>query len=284
MRNNNLTLRTSQNNVPTTSISFSLSKRQKIIIAAILITIGLISTQMVSPLILRTRFILSLGALAYILSLWALWEGMTKLKAITLLILPTMFTMAVPSFYFLLPVRWLTRLPVAIIFGLCFYSLLLSQNVFNVAAIRTIPLYRAASTVSFVFTIFTSVLLYNVVFSLNLPFFYNGILVTIISFPLFLQLFWSVEMNRVTLTILTYSILLALVMGEFAIALSFWPVSKTIWSIYLATTMYVLLGVVIEHLRERLNRRIVIEYAIVGVSIFMIAFFIIVFLQTSWTT
>ena len=130
----------------------NLNKRQKIIITTGLLTIGLISTQLVD-FNLRFKFILALGILAYLLSLWALWEGINWTKAIVLMILPMAFTLAVASFYFLLPVRWLTRLPVAAIFGLTFYLLLLSQNVCNVASIRTIPLYRAASTPAFLFTL-----------------------------------------------------------------------------------------------------------------------------------
>ena len=136
-------------------MNFNLTKRQKIIVTTVILTLGLLSTQLVD-FNLRFRFIGGLGVLAYILSLWALWEGLNLTKAIVLMILPTFFTVAVSSFYFLLPVRWLTRLPVAFVFGLLFYLLLLSQNVFNVAAIRTIPLYRAASTAAFLFTLLSA--------------------------------------------------------------------------------------------------------------------------------
>src|SRR5258708_6083697 len=238
----------------------NLTKRQKIIIASFLITIGLLSTQTTSAFFLRYKFILGLGVLAYLLALWALWEGMTRLKAVVLLVLPTLFTLAVSSFYFLLPIRWLTRLPVAIIFGLSFYSLMLSQNVFNVAAIRTIPLYRAASTVSFLFTLVTAFFLFNVVFAFNLPFYWNALAVFLISFPLILQLLWSIEMEYISSTVLTYSFVLSLIVVEGALALSFWPVVPTIWSLTLSTIIYVISGIALEQLRERLNRRIALEY------------------------
>ena len=138
-------------------MNLDISKRQKIVISSILITIGLLSTQLVN-FNLRFHFIAGLGILAYVLSLWALWESLNLTKAIVLMILPTFFAVAVASFYFLLPVRWLTRLPVALFFGLLFYLLLLSQNVFNVAAIRTIPLYRAASTAAFLFTLLSNLI------------------------------------------------------------------------------------------------------------------------------
>jgi hypothetical protein len=244
-----------------------LTKRQKIVIASVLIALGMLLIQTVSFFVLRYRLVLTLSFFAFILSLWALWEGMTKTKAIVLLILPTFFALGVSSFYFLLPVRWLTRLPVAVLFGLSFYSLLLSQNVFNVASVRTIPLYRAASTVTFLFTLITAFFLNNVVFALDQPFFFNGIIVALLSFPLILQVLWSIQMENITFAILVYSGILSLIIGECAMALSFWPVVPTIWSLMLCTMMYVLLGLTMEIYRERLSRRVVWEYLAIGVVV-----------------
>ncbi len=258
-------------------MELNLTKRQKIVISSIIITLGLLFIQTVNFFVLRYRLVLSLSIFALFLSLWALWEGMTKIKAVMLLILPTLFTLGVSSFYFLLPIRWLTRLPVAAAFGISFYSLLLSQNVFNVASVRTIPLYRAASTVSFLFTLITAFFLFNVVFALNQPFFLNALEVIAISFPLIMQVLWSIEMENITAPILVYSGILSLVMGECAMALSFWPVVPTIWSLMLCTLLYILLGLVTELFRERLSGRVVWEY--LGVGIIVLFFGTLV---TSW--
>ncbi|MBI3486359.1 hypothetical protein HY025_05485 [Candidatus Daviesbacteria bacterium] len=254
------------------------SKRQKIVIASIFITVGLLFFTQLKPLLIaQYQYILGLSILAYLLSLWALWEGMSRLKAVVLLTLPTLFTLGLASFYFLLPVRWLTRLPVAIIFGLSFYSLLLSQNVFNVASERTIPLYRAASTVAFLFTLITIFFLFNVVFALKLNFYLNGLLVFLISFPLILQTLWSIEMEQVTSQVLIFSFILSLVMGEFAIAFSFWPIIPTIWSLTLSTMFYCLLGLTTQFWKERLSLRLVLEYLGVGGGVL-----IFTILTTSW--
>lgn len=255
-----------------------LTKRQKIVIAGVLITIGLIlSTQTVSFVYVRYRLIVALAIISYILSLWALWEGMTRFKAVILMILPTLFTVGVTSFYFLLEVRWLTRLPVAVIFGLSFYSLLLSQNVFNVAAQRTIPLYRAASTVAFLFTLITAFFIFNVIFALRMPFYLNGLFVFVISFLLIIQFLWTIEMSKISSGILVCSFSLALLVGEVAVALSFWPVAPTIWSLTLAALIYVLLGIITQYIKERLNKRLLAEYMGVGGLVLLFALF-----TTSW--
>lgn len=259
-------------------MNLDLTKRQKIIVTSVLLTIGLLSTQLVD-FNLRFRFIGGLGIAAYLLSLWALWEGLNLTKAIILLILPTFFTVAVSSFYFLLPVRWLTRIPAAFLFGLLFYLLLLSQNVFNVASIRTIPLYRAASTASFLFTLLSAFFIFNVLYAFDLLFIFNGIFVFMISFPLILQVLWTLGMeDRIPSSIVIQSLILSLVLGELALAFSFWPMPTTIWPLSLSSSMYVLVGLTTQVLRGKVGKRVVWEYLGVGAIVLLVSF-----LSTSWT-
>lgn len=258
-------------------MNFNLNKRQKIVITSFSLTIGLLSTQLVD-FNLRFLFLGGLAVLAYVLSLWSLWQGINLTKAFVLLILPTFFTVAVASFYFLLPVRWLTRLPVAFIFGLTFYLLLLAQNVFNVASLRTIPLYRAASTASFLFTLLSAFFIYHVIFAFNLLFLLNGVVVLLISFPLILQVLWSIQMeDTVSVAVLVQSLILSLILGELALSFSFWPAPTTIWSLVLSSAMYILLGLTTQILRARMNRRVVWEYTFIGVIVLGVSFFV-----TSW--
>lgn len=255
-----------------------INKRQKIIISACLLTLGLLSTQL-ADFNLRFKSIAGLFALSYILSVWALWEGLNLTKAVVLMILPTFFTVALASFYFLLPVRWLTRLPIASIFGLMFYLLLLAQNVFNVASLRTIPLYRAASTASFLFTLLSAFFLFNVVYAFNLLFFWNGIVIFGLSYPLVLQVLWSIQMeDRVSVAIFVQSFIISIILGELALAFSFWPTPNTIWPLIISSSMYVLLGLTTQVLKSRVNRRVVWEYLSIGTIVLIIGF-----LTTSWT-
>lgn len=264
-------------------INLNITKRQKIIITSTVITVallsGLLSTKLVIDVTSRFQFIIGLGVLSYVLSFWALLPGLNKTKALTLLILPTFYTMAVASFYYVLPIRWFTKLPVALFFGLSFYLLLLAQNVFNIAAIRTIPLYRAATTASFVLTTFSALCLYSVIQALNLSFYWNGALIMLVSFPLILQLLWSTKMEDiVSPLIIAQSFILSLLIGEIALVLSFWPSSASVRSFAIASVltsvMYVLVGITTHHLRERLGRREVWEYLGFGSIVWIIAVFI----------
>lgn len=250
------------------------SKRQKIVFTAIAVTAGFILvTQPVNILFKRYYLIAILGLFAYFLTLISLWKGMTKTKAILLFILPVFYCMAFPAFYFLFKyVRWLTRLPAAVFFAISFYWLILSQNILNVASDRAIPLYRAASTANFVYTIFSFILLVSIIFSFNLPFYWNGLLVAVISFPLSLQSLWVIKMENVSAQLMVYSFVLSLILGESAVALSFWPQAPLVNALYLNSINYIFLGVLSEYLRDRLKKRVILEYSQIGGGIILAIF------------
>lgn len=268
---------------------FEVSKRQKIILTSLILGIGFALTTHSDNIINKRYYVIFLyGIFAYVASFLSLWEGWNKesfssnkTKMLLLFILPSFFCMAIASFYFVLQpqyIRWITRIPVAAVTAAVMYLLLLSQNVFNVASKRTIPLYRAASTSSLLFTLITAFLLFNVLYTFRQPFYFNGLYVALVSFILCLQMLWTLEMDKITPLIFAYSLVLGLLAGEFALALSFWPISPLMWSIALSSTLYVYLGILTHFLRERLNTRLVGEYVVIGLLVFISCIIL-----TSWT-
>ncbi len=257
-------------------MQFTITKRQKFVITSVILACGLIGTYFV-PFYVRHWYILGLTAAAYLLSLWSLWVGISRLKAITLLILPTFFTLAVAGYYFLL-ISWITRIPAAIVFGVIFYLLLLSQNIFNVSSIRTIPLYRAASTTVYVLTILTFFLLLSVVLSFQMLFIWNAVIVFFLALPLSVQLLWSVEIERVDRALVEYSTIISVVTAELILAYSFWPIKTIIESLVTMIVYSVLLGVVVHMLRDRFSKRDLWLYMGWGFVGFLIALF-----TTTWT-
>lgn len=253
-----------------------LSKRQKIILTTIIVFLGfIIVTHQNIVLFRKYHYIVILGLISYIFSFWSLLRGMTKTKAAMVLILPLFYTLSVVGFYFLFQqIRWLTRIPMAIFFGLSFYCLLLAQNVFHVASDRAIPLYRAATTANFVYSIFTLILLHSILFSLNLPFYWNGVVFFFASLPIIMQSLWAVKIENLTSHIVIYSAIISLILGEAAITLSFWSASPLVLSLFLNSITYAVLGIVLELLKERVNKRNVLEYSSVGGVLFSIILFI----------
>ena len=110
--------------------SYEISKRQKFILVSLTLTIGLVATQLVDDS-LRFQTIGFLTVLTIFLSIFALWGELSGVKYFLLLLLPAYFVAGASLFYFLLPIRWLTRVPFAIAFGVSFYLLMLTANIFN---------------------------------------------------------------------------------------------------------------------------------------------------------
>lgn len=259
--------------------SFNFTKRQTFISSTLILTFGLIGTQLI-PTDFRYPSVLLLGILAFILSVFCLREGLSRHELLTLITLPTLFTLGVSYFYFLLPVRWITRLPVAIFYGLGFYGIILTENIFNVSLGRTIQLIRAAQTVGFYLTLITCFLFLYLMFSLHLYFYLNFLLVFIALSLLFVQYFWSVCLtDKVEKTVWIYSLSMSFAISEIALAISFWPVRTLTSSLFLSCIFYAFLGIGGYELQDRLFKRIILEFITVPVFVF-----ILMFLTTSWTS
>ena len=259
------------------SRKIALTKREKLVLIVGLLTFGLLTVQL-SPVQWRYSLTAVLVLATYLLATWGLREDLGGIEWLTLFILPTMYAGAVTLFYFLLPVRWLTRLPTAVLFALGMYAILLVENIYNVAAIRTIQLLRAAHSVGLLLTLITCFLLLAIIFSLHLPFFWNFLLVFIVSFPLSLQSLWAMKLEpKISQEIFLYTMVISLVLSELAFVFSFWPIQTVIEALFLTTVFYSLVGMVQQHLLERLFKRTMIEFIAVSAIVF-----ILVLVTTRW--
>jgi len=252
-------------------------KRKKFFITACLLAAGLLAIQLAGIEWYYWAIVL-LGVATYFLSAWSLSEGLSGVEWLTVLILPVLFSVGVGLFYFLTPVLWLARLPLIFLYGAGLYSLLLTENIFSVAAIRTIQLLRSAHAVSFLLTLVVSFFLYNVILSFREGPWFNFLLTFLVNLPVFLQGLWCVNLEeKLTLKIWLYSLGSALVLGEIALAFSFWPVTVAVGSLSLTTGLYILLGLIQHYFSEKLFRRTINEYIGVGIAVL-----IVIFLTTHW--
>ncbi len=242
-------------------------KRQKFVLTSLLLTLGLAGMQF-APLEWQYLLIGCLMALAYILAAWSLKEGLSGVEWLTVPLLICLFTGGMGFFFILLPNFWWWQAIVLLLFAVGQYALLLTGNIFSVAAIRTIALFRSASAVGFVMTLVTGFLLYNSILSFRLPVWANGLGVGIISFLLLLPALWSVELHeKLTKLVVTYSGWLAAMVGLLALAIGFWPIGLAVASLFLTTVLYVFLGIAQHHFSGRLFSRTVWEYTTIGVVV-----------------
>jgi hypothetical protein len=244
-----------------------MTKRQKFLLAAALLSLGLLAIQYV-PIEYRYVAIFGFFLVTYLVSAWALFDDLKAIEWLTILSLPSLYSVAIALFYFLLPGSWISRLVIVTLYGVGMYALYLTENIYSVAAVRTIQLLRAAHAVGFLLSILTLVLLYNTIFSLQWPFWANGLLVFGASYPVLVQGLWSIQLDpSVSKDIWRMSFGLAVSCGAIAIALSFLPVTVWIAALFLATVVYVSLGLLQHDLNERLFSRTIVEYVLVGVFV-----------------
>jgi len=254
-----------------------MSKRQRFIFTSIVLSLGFFGIQFFGGNY-RIISILVLGVITLGLFAWSLSEGLGINTTLITLLLPLAFTVGVGLFWFLLPYNIFTRIPIVIVYGLGIYALCLTANIYTVSAIRTIALLRAARGVGFVLTLFTFFLIYDAILSIHSNIIINTLLVAASSFPLFLQGFWVVTLDKnLSAKIVWISAIANLIMGEIAASLFFWPVTVIVGSLFFTVAVYVLLGLGQAQLEGRLFRQTAREYLLVGAVVF-----IAMFLSTRW--
>lgn len=254
------------------------NKRTRFITGAGLLTLFLLITQIIS-FSWRYFSIFGLFLLSFLFSIWSLSEGVTSwsVKIITA-ILPAFFSVAVAMFYFLFPQSLVYQIFLLVIFGFAIYIVFLTENIFTVAAIRTIALSRAAQTVGFLITLLTAFFCYNTIFSFRLFGWWNALLVFIVSFPLFFQALWSAKLTEnIDNKILLFSLIFSLIVGELSLIVSFFPVNVLTGSLFLTCAAYILIGLGSAYLMGRLFRQTIKEYLIVGGLMFLF-----LLITTSW--
>lgn len=257
--------------------SYEITKRQKFILMAFFLTVILLTTQTVGEDI-RYQTMAIMGVATIFLAIFALWGELSGIKYFLLLLLPVYFVLGATLFYFLLPVRWLTRLPYAFLFGISVYLLMLTSNIYNVAAIRTIALLRAAYAVGLLFSLIATFFLANVLFSLHLPFYLIVLGSILITFPIYLVGLWSYELEEfISRRVFLYAVVFAYVTAQIALVVSFWPIVPINGALTLATIMYVLLALGQFDFEEKLKSRVVVEHVSVAIIVF-----VIILLTTRW--
>ncbi len=258
-------------------VSYQITKRQKFILMSFFLTVILFTIQTV-PEALRFEIIGVLALVTLFLSMFSLWGELYGVKYFLLLLLPVYFVAGASLFYFLLPVRWLTRVPFAIVFGVSVYLLMLTSNIYNVAAIRTIALLRAAHAVGVFFSLISTFFLANVLLSLHLEFYWAILGVVGIVLPLYLVGLWSYELEDfISRRVFTYAVVFSYLTAQVAMVLSFWPIAPINEALALATIMYVLLALAQFDFGGKIKPRVVWEHLGIAAAVF-----VVILVTTKW--
>ena len=240
-------------------------RREKFVIVSILLSLGLFALQYVS---FDWRYWAGAGfvILSYLASAWALAEDLQPHEWLTIVPQPALYAGAVGLFYFLLPTSLMSQLIILGIFGVGMYALYLTANIFSVAKGRTIQLLYAAHAIGLFFTLITSLLLTNTIFSLGLPFYGVAGLVALAHFFLVLMTLWSVRLeNFVSREVIILSGIVTLILAEFSVLLSLLPMPIWYSSLFIMALVYLASSVLQNLLKGRLFYNVLQEYSWVAI-------------------
>lgn len=260
-----------------------MSKRLKYFISS---AVGAVGFYLYLGLLVESRYyglmlLLALITFCFWFGLGIIFDGNIDTKIMAAL-LPFLWTLGFGLFAVLLPTNWLNLLFLTIFFGAVLYAMFLAENVFLVAiGYRTVPLYRAAYTVSLILVLLVSFFVFNSLFSFNLPFWGNMLLTVFLGLLIFSYQYWAVAIelpdDGKEKGKWPYILIPTLLLTEFAGVLSFWPVGIFKGSIYLVVVIYTISGLLQAEIRDRLFRGVVLTYSYIGVAVVLA-----VILVTNW--
>jgi hypothetical protein len=231
-----------------------MTKRARFFLVAVMVgvmsyLVGLVSVDY------RFHLVLALSAISYILFVYALFDDLKGIEWFSLMVLPVMYVLggnlfanflpnAVPSLFgwqFSIELSQILAVVIRIIyyglFVLGVYGLLLVENIFSVAAMRTIQLYRAARSVSFLFAMLTFIFFVTTFFSLKMVFWLTAILIFLVTVLISFPQYWSVDLKQTdNNTSKRYAYVTGWLVMLVTLPLSFWPVVPVMGAL-LSTSM-----------------------------------------------
>lgn len=245
-------------------------RREKFVLASIFLSFLLLLVQYTS-LEWRYYAVAGFAVVTYIISSLVLLDDLQKHEWFTIVPFPAFYAGAVGLFYFLLPSNIASRTLIVVMFAIGMYALLLTSNIYSVAKGRSIQLLHAALAIGLWFTLLTSLLYTNTIFSLRLPFYWTAGLIGLVHFPLILMSLWAVKLEAfVSREVWGLTVFLTLIIAEFALVLTFLPFLVWYYALFVMSVLYVGLSVGRSFLMGRLFMRALLEYVLVAVFILVL--------------
>ncbi len=259
-------------------LKINISKREELVIISALLSILMLVLFFVPLGLWKFIFLIFMGVCVYLASIFILRGYLAKIEYVVLPILPILFTLSFALFYNIIPERWLTRLIFISIYGSLIYSVLLIENVFNVAKTKNIQLLRVARTIYFFVSSFTVFLFSYVLLSFHLFGLFTGLIFLVFVFFISYTFFWSFRLEKaVRREDIFLSMSSAMILFELMFVFSFWPLNIYLISLLLTSVYYSILGIWDNLLSFRLKGWGVQEYILINFAVFVLGLLIVNF-------
>lgn len=210
--------------------------------------------------------------LTYVFTFFSLLDEIEGVEWYLLFVTPVLFMIAFYLFYFLFPGRWLYRLPIVTLFAFGIFAMLRTANIFNVGVEKSLQLYRAAFSMNFFIHTVILYLSFNFLFSMRLDFYFNMLFTMSLTFLLAIEFFWSIKLDlKITREVWIFALLIAVVVGEVVLVLSFLPFIPSIGSLVVTSVYYSLAGLLYSYLDQRFYKETLREYIVVLLFVLLFA-------------
>lgn len=250
-----------------------MSKRDRLFLFSLLLTFFLTLIP-----IFYARFgylvVIVFALVALVFAAVCLWDYLSGIEYLTLLTPPTALALGMGATLIQFPnLSLVFRLIYYAAFFLVFYICLLSLNIFNVAAEKTLPLLRAAYTVGFLITIFIALPLFTLIYKSDFDLPGQILAIALAALSLSFASLWSLYLpQNKPASAAKAAVMVSLLLVETAFVFSLFPMESFFRSLLLATFFYIYLGFAHQHLRKTLTSRSLLEYLLVGTVIILIVF------------
>ncbi|OGY27953.1 MAG: hypothetical protein A3F33_01105 [Candidatus Woykebacteria bacterium RIFCSPHIGHO2_12_FULL_43_10] len=244
------------------------NKRVRIIFSNLVLSLLLLVTPLIGDRWVYF-YILLLSITSYFLTSWSFKQYLYGIKLVNLFVLPVFLVASVAIFLVQSDISFWLQLLVVLAFAVVNYVIELSQNIFNVSEVRNIPLLRAAQTVGYLSTLGVSFLGFFLIYNSHMSVFMSSFLVLVISFFIYLQALWQIELKEnLSPEVLQGSLVSSLLTSQIGFIIGFWPLTPVGAGLALTTVVYTCLGLVQHKIKDSVTRRTVMEYVFLGLSVF----------------
>ncbi|MEI6327214.1 MAG: hypothetical protein WCO78_03800 [Candidatus Roizmanbacteria bacterium] len=256
----------------------SLSKRLRILIASSVAT-GMFAIAITLPYHLIPVISIISAVIIYAVVWYALYEDVKGREWYMLFIVPVVWTIVWYVFFFLIPVRWVTRLGAVSIYAFVLYVSLSANNIFNVAKTKSIQLVRVANAVNHIVHIATLYLFLQIIYAFELNWFFLLISSFVYMTFMYTQFYWAQHLSTQVRSDTPYQSpsVLTSITATFLISLnSFIPMySVPLRAALIAGFVYLLTGVLTVHIQKKVFAAYLREYIIVLVILICMLLFAI---------
>ena len=184
--------------------------------------------------------------LCYGLVWFAIFENIDRVEWIMLFALPIMWTLEWYIFFYMIPVRWLTRIVFSAVFAIFLYVLISVENIYNVGVEKNIQLQKVALTVSTIFLICLVYIAFQVIASFEFNVLISSLLVALVAWLIAIKYFWTTNPKlSVSRGEMLVALLTAVICGLFNIVFALFPFfSETTRPVLLAGLFYVVTSMI----------------------------------------